>query len=204
MVVTSKGLLDLLNAVQESFAIVAMQLEPEPPSSDIHRLAIVFGDTPGYQELLARLAAILAIWNAICEAFDLDPTEHPPEISRIERGSLIAEILGHPIVIATFTFVLANWKPIRAWLDKSEQTRANLETAIKLTQLVDWLDSRGVDTSNLSVQLLKAVTKQSKNIGMVAEHTQEITRNKESAAIAGVMRQLDYKNHAQRRIEHRP
>jgi hypothetical protein len=203
VIVAAKSVVESLTAVQGSFSLAETQLVKHPPAN-VETMTLVYQESADVVDLLALLTALNSLARAICEAFDIDPSDRPLTLARLETGSTFAEFFGHPAVVVILTVLLSQWEPIKNFLSPGEASSKALDDALKLMKLSDWLERHNVPNEQLPVKIAKIAVDHGPDLRLATRNMVSLHRNDDEVTIVGAMRLLDNKAPPQPRIEHKP
>ena len=201
VVVAARTLAELLQSIEETFRVVDDELEYQAPE-DAETVTLVYEATPDLASIVKLLEALLSIWDEIARELGIEPER--PTVARLETGSLFAIIVGSPLAVAVLTLLVTQWGRIKTFLDPVGSASITLKAAVDLATLSDFLNGRGIDTSNIDKMILRIAQNQAPKLSLATDRIVSVRRNADDMAIVDTMRLLDNKQPPPPLIEYKP
>ena len=123
-------------------------------------LDLNFSSTPTFEEFVAKLTALLFIYQKLCELMNVSPANYPLRIAKIETGTWAAKIIGSVAVIGAMThliekvaiYLYRNFTPE----GKISMLPRKAEAVEAILDLKKLLDEANIDTSKMDENIRNA------------------------------------------------
>lgn len=194
LLISANELRNALFGFKDALIFIDQNLRSTPDGikDELEELSLFFTSSMSLSAFIMKLSAIDNIYSEVCELLNISSREYPIQISKIESGSLWADILGYPKVIALLTSLVESSVSYlhrnftkEGKISSIPKKAEHIESIIKLSKK---LEEQGVDVSEINDNLQKACVVISKNLNSLLAGEPTVTINNKTYSIEAEMR----------------
>lgn len=144
-------------------------------------LTLLLPATLNFKEFIDKLSALQTIYSELCQLLGVSESDDPLRIEKIESGSLLISLFGNDNILALIVDFL---KSSASFFYRNYTTEgkisaipSRLESLNAILEFTEKLDSLGVETKSMKVELSKSGQAIAKNLTELLDRQGSITIN---------------------------